>query len=198
MIIGRKKGQVRGNIVDVINKAINEKKKISFKYFDYTGLKTKVLKNFGEVYVISPYKLVWTNDYYYVVGYSDKHECVVSFRVDRIATVPDISEDAVPMPADFNIKEFAKTSFNMYIGETVQVDLRCDNSLMKTIVDKFGEDVLTLAYDMTSFRIITDVEVSPTFFRWVFGFCGKIKILGPEKVKKQYIEMLQQELENQI
>ena len=86
----------------------------------------------------------------------------------------------------------------MYIGEKIQVDLRCDNSLMKTIVDKFGEDVLTLAYDMTSFRIITDVEVSPTFFRWIFGFCGKIQIIGPKQVKEQYIEMLKHELDNQL
>ena len=110
-----------------------------------------------------------------------------------------ISEQkAVPIPEDFSIKEFSKTLFSMYIGETVQVDLRCDNGLMKTTVDKFGEDVLTLAYDMTSFRIITDVEVSPTFFRWIFGFCGKIQIIGPQYVKDQYVEMLKKELNNQI
>ena len=37
----------------------------------------------------------------------------------------------------------------MFSGEKVQVDLRCDNSLMKVMVDRFGEDVTTLAYDMT-------------------------------------------------
>ena len=40
----------------------------------------------------------------------------------------------------------------MFSGEKVLVDLRCDNSLMKTMVDCFGEDVTTLAYDMTLFR----------------------------------------------
>ena len=29
----------------------------------------------------------------------------------------------------------------MYDSEMVTVDLRCDNSLMKTIIDRFGEDV---------------------------------------------------------
>ena len=32
----------------------------------------------------------------------------------------------------------------MFSGEKVLVDLRCDNSLMKTMVDRFGEDVTTL------------------------------------------------------
>ena len=31
--------------------------------------------------------------------------------------------------------------FFMFSGEKVLVDLRCDNSLMKTMVDRFGEDV---------------------------------------------------------
>ena len=44
--------------------------------------------------------------------------------------------------------------FFMFSGEKVLVDLRCDNSLMKTMVDRFGEDVTTLAYDMTSFRVL--------------------------------------------
>ena len=44
----------------------------------------------------------------------------------------------------------------MFSGKKVLVDLRCDNSLMKTMVDHFGEDVTTFAYDMTSFRVQTN------------------------------------------
>ena len=80
--------------------------------------------------------------------------------------------------------------FFMFSGEKVLVDLRCDNSLMKTMVDRFGEDVTTLAYDMTSFRVQTEVSASPTFFGWVFGFNGKVQILAPERVKEQYRQMI--------
>lgn len=78
----------------------------------------------------------------------------------------------------------------MFSGDEVEVDLQCDNSLMKTMIDRFGENVKTLAYDMTSFRLITEVSVSPTFFGWVFGFDGKVKILGPKNVKEQYYKMI--------
>lgn len=61
---------------------------------------------------------------------------------------------------------------------------------MKTMVDRFGEDVTTLAYDMTSFRVQTEVSASPTFFGWVFGFNGKVQILAPESVKEQYRQMI--------
>lgn len=48
----------------------------------------------------------------------------------------------------------------------------------------------TLAYDMTSFRVQTEVSASPTFFGWVFGFNGKVQILAPENLKEQYRQML--------
>lgn len=184
-------------IVDTINDAINEGKRISFQYYDYTGLRKKVLKNKGEVYTISPYHLVWNDDFYYVIGYSEKREKIVTFRVDRIATQPEIlPAEAIPAPPVFDIAEYTKQVFFMYDGEMVTVDLRCDNSLMKTIVDRFGEDVKTLAYDMTSFRVLAEVSASPTFFGWVFGFGGKIQILGPENVKEQYHQMIIQASEN--
>ena len=96
------------------------------------------------------------------------------------------------MPDDFDIENYTKEVFFMFSGEKVLVDLRCDNSLMKTMVDRFGEDVTTLAYDMTSFRVQTEVSVSPTFFGWVFGFNGKVQILAPESVKEQYRQMIAQ------
>lgn len=178
-------------IVDTINDAINEGKQISFQYYDYSGLKKKVLKNKGEIYKLSPYKLIWSGDYYYVIGYSEKKGKVINFRVDRIAAAPTIlSENAIPVPKDFDLENFTKEVFFMFSGDEVEVDLQCDNSLMKTMIDRFGENVKTLAYDMTSFRLITEVSVSPTFFGWVFGFDGKVKILGPKNVKEQYYKMI--------
>ena len=180
-------------IIDAINDAINAGKQISFQYYDYTGLKKKVLKNKGEVYKLSPYKLLWCGDYYYILGYSEKKSKVINFRVDRIASKPEIlDKDIIPMPDDFDIENYTKEVFFMFSGEKVLVDLRCDNSLMKTMVDRFGEDVTTLAYDMTSFRVQTEVSASPTFFGWVFGFNGKVQILAPESVKEQYKQMIAQ------
>lgn len=134
---------------------------------------------------------MWSGDYYYVIGYSEKKGKVINFRVDRIAGTPTIlSENALPMPSDFDLENFTKEVFFMFSGNEVVVDLRCDNSLMKTMIDRFGEDVKTLAYDMTSFRLITEVSASPTFFGWVFGFGGKVQILAPESVKEQYKKMV--------
>lgn len=178
-------------IMDSINTAINEGKKISFQYFAYNVRKERKAKHNGEEYVFSPYKLVWNGDYYYAVGYSDKHEGIGCFRVDRIISSPKkLKEAAVPMPADFDMSVFLDSMFRMYNGPRREVELICDNNVMDAIIDRFGEDVQVYAHNMTSFRIIVNTAVSHVLFSWIFGFGGKVKIKGPEDVKTQYAELV--------
>jgi len=183
-------------IIDTINTAINEKKKVAFRYFTYNVRKEKKEKHDGFVYTFSPYKLVWNGDYYYVVGFTDKHNDIGSFRVDRISKVPEILEDdAVPMPGSFDINTYLNAMFRMYSGERRDVELICDNDVMDSIIDRFGEDVTVYANDMESFRIVVNVVVSHIFYSWIFGFCGKVKIKAPAKVKEDYAVMVRKAMD---
>lgn len=67
-------------IMEALNDAINASKKVSFQYFTYNVRKEQKLKYDGYTYVFSPYKLIWNGDYYYVVGFSEKHKGIGSFR----------------------------------------------------------------------------------------------------------------------
>lgn len=178
-------------IVDALNTAINQKKKVAFKYYSYNVKKEKKEKHGGFVYKFSPYRLVWNGDFYYVVGYSDKYKNVGSFRVDRISVVPEIlEENAMIMPKDFDINHYLDSMFRMYNGIQREVELICDNSVMDSIIDRFGEDVSVYAHDMESFRIIVNTAISHVFYSWIFGFGGKIRIKGPEEVKEGYEKMV--------
>ena len=178
-------------IIDAINEAINANKKISFQYFKYNVRKEKKLKRDGESYVITPLHLVWNGDCYYMVGVYDYKQRLGSFRVDRIAKCPTIlQEDGTPAPEDFNIDEYINTTFHMFNSQREEVELICDNEVMDSIIDRFGEDVTTYAYNMTAFRAVVNIAVSHVFYSWVFGFGGKVKIKGPDHVKEKYAEML--------
>lgn len=182
-------------IVDKINEAINKSKKISFQYYEYSANKKRKLKNNGNSYIFSPYTMVWNGDYYYVVGYSEKHQKVVCFRMDRIAHIPEVlNEKAVPKPKYFDISKFIKSTFKMYDSKHVIAELKCDNSLMKVIIDHFGEDVMTSEYSESEFIVKAEVSASPTFFGWLFGFEGKIQIISPYSLKEQYREMVKDTL----
>ena len=57
-------------------------------------------------------------------------------------------------------------------------------------IDNFGEDFQTEVIDDELFKATVSVCASTTFFRWVFGFTGKITILEPEPVVDASKEML--------
>ena len=178
-------------IIDAINEAINENKKISFQYFHYDENKKQQLKRDGKSYVITPLHLVWNGDYYYMIGVYDYKQRLGSFRVDRIAKRPTIlEEDGTPAPEGFDVNEHINTTFRMFNSTHAEVELICDNDVMDSIVDRFGEEVSTCPYDKHSFKAIVNIAVSNVFYSWVFGFGGKVKISSPDSVKERYAEML--------
>ena len=178
-------------IIDALNEAINRKNKVSFQYFTYNVKKQKKLKHDGYTYVISPYKLIWNGDYYYVVGYSEKHKGIGSFRLDRIARQPNVlNEDAINPPKGFNVNTYLNSMFRMYNGQRKEIELICDNDVMDAIIDKFGKDVKVLANDMKSFRVIVNTAVGSVFYSWIFGFGGMVSIKGPSDVKDEYKQLV--------
>jgi len=133
--------------------------------------------------------MLWNNDCYYALGYSDSHGKVITFRVDRIAT-PEPSDDfAVPVPKGFDPSAYTKGVFQMYDGSEQDVTLKCENTVMKSIIDRFGEDVETSVADEEHFITRIRVSASPTFYGWVFGFAGKMKITAPKRVSDEYVAL---------
>ena len=174
--------------IDVINQAINEKKKIEFFYFTWTASKRKSLKNDGKPYIFSPYTLTWNGDCYYMVGWSDKHGKVATFRVDRISKAPKLLEDAaVKKPKGWSIADFSEKAFQLFDGERTTVELLCHEDAMNSVIDHFGEQAKTKPVDDTHFLLTAEVSLSPTFFAWVFQFGGKIQIQGPEEAIDAYV-----------
>ena len=79
--------------------------------------------------------------------------------------------------------------------EPVSVQLYCHVSVMKYLIDKFGSDFETVVVDDEHFKATVRVCTSTTFYSWVFGFNGKIKVERPESVKTVYKDMLQKALD---
>lgn len=178
-------------IMEALNDAINDKRKVSFQYYTYNRKKDRVAKHDGEVYLFSPYKMIWNGDYYYVVGYSEKHGSIGSFRVDRIVTTPQIlSEEQHEPPKKFDLNVYLNSMFRMYNGERKQVELICDNDLMDAIIDKFGKNVDVSVYDDDSFKATVTTSVGNVFYSWIFGFAGRAYINNPEDVKAEYAKMV--------
>jgi len=173
--------------IDLLHSAINKYKQVTFKYYEYNQHKIKEYKHRRHIYIFSPYALLWNNDRYYTVGFSDKHNKVIAFRVDRIASPKLTDNSATPQPADFDISMYSQSIFQMYEGEGLQkVTLKCENDLMKNVIDRFGIDIETEIIDEEHFAATVEVSASPTFYGWVFLFGGRMKITAPNSVIEEY------------
>jgi len=183
-------------IVDALNEAIDTRRKIQFAYTDFDVNKNCYVTNDGTPYTVSPYTLEWDGDYYYLRGFCDERQAMRTFRIDHIAEQPKIlNQIAVSPPEDYSPAHFSKCVFRMFdTDQPEEVQLQCHVSTMKYLIDNFGMDVKTEPIGEDSFRANVLVCASSTFYRWLFGFNGKIKILGPEAVKNAYREMLQKAL----
>ena len=184
--------------VDLINNAIELKRKISFRIIEFDGRKKKVLRNDGEVYVISPYAMYWNDDFYYVVGWSDKRETIVANRIDRIDDPQILDEKAVKKPKGFRVTDYSHKVFEMFDGEEVRVKLECRNDLMKYVIDRFGMKFETEPATSETTYCYVDVCLSPTFYGWVFGFKGEIKIIEPKDAVEEIVSISKKLISEEI
>lgn len=177
--------------VDRIQTAITERKKITFRYFNYSPTKERVHRHNGQIYSVSSYALLWNNDAYYLVGFHDHRQNISKFRVDRIDQLEVTGTHAVRKPKDFDVSAYFTQEFSMLNGEPCRVTLLCENILMDSIIDRFGENVSTQIADDTHFIADVTVDLSNNFYGWVFASAGKMKIVEPQEAVEGFRNVLE-------
>ena len=178
--------------VNAVNEAISRRKKIRFQYTEFGPDLKETMRGDGEIYELSPYALLWNEDFYYVVGWSDKHNNVSVFRVDRLYHPEILDEKAVKRPDGFNLDDYSTPIFDMFEGsERVTVELEVENELAKYIVDRFGTHLETKKVSEVRFAVMVEVSLSPTFYAWVFQFEGGIRILSPKEAVDNFMKMVE-------
>lgn len=174
--------------IDGIERAISENKKVSFLYFsfDYTGKKT--YRKDGNRYVVNPLVMIWDQDNYYLLSYDDKHTNTTTYRIDRMENVKVEDEERVRRAdfENFDPEEYRTQVFSMFGGELKRVELQFSADMVNDIFDKFGEDTRIRKRDEDDYRATVPIQVSKTFFAWVVGSQGKVKIRSPIEVKEEF------------
>ena len=175
--------------VDAVHRAIAEQKKISFKYFDYDINKKKRYRQ--GIRTCSPYALTWDDERYYLVAYYEKYDSISNFRVDRMENVEILPESAQKYPSGFNLSSYLNSTFSMFSGESEEVKLCFEQSLINAVIDRFGKNVSIFPDDDEHFtvRVQIKTEHPEPFFGWLFQFGTKVKIIAPFTLKEKYIEM---------
>lgn len=178
--------------VDDIHNAINRDKQISFKYFKWNADGEKELRRGGKTYQVSPWALTWDDENYYLVAFDAEAGIIKHYRVDKMMKMTVLQErrEGAQHFKDFDMALYSKKMFGMYNGRDEFVTLRCKNQMADPIINRFGQDVLLRKVSgEDSFDVTVKVAVSPVFLTWVMNFGGDIKILSPDHVAKEQVEL---------
>ena len=182
--------------IDAIHNAINNKKKLTFKYFDYNGEKKKVLRHGGDAYVVSPIALIWDDEKYYLVACDGKDSVVKNFRVDKMTDVNVLEESANLSDYErFNPADYSRKIFGMYGGREELVTIECREKLAGVVIDRFGTDPLFVKTPF-GFKFSMRVMISPTFFAWLLGFGEDMRIVSPDSVREELLSTLEKIAKN--
>ena len=183
--------------IDKIERAINENKQISFKYFDYNAKHKKVYRKNGKRYISNPLAMVWDKDNYYLLSFNNGHPEPVTYRLDKIDSVEiEQKEREKHMEySDFDSERYRKIAFSMYSGETKNVTLAFGEEMITSIFDKFGEKV-EIKENSGTYEATVTIQPSKPFFLWVTGTLGKVKITEPEEVVEKFNEFVKAIKEN--
>ena len=189
-IIGRSKTH-NENIyynVDMIHTAISQNTKIRFQYFDWDINKKMKLRHNGAYYEVSPWKLTWDDENYYLIAFDEKANMIKHYRVDKMqnVTVTDLPREGKQVFDEMDLVEYDKKTFGMFAGEEKTVRLLCHKSMIGVMVDKFGTDVSMRSEGEDYVIVRIEAAISPQFFGWISGLGGRVQIATPEEVREEY------------
>lgn len=184
--------------VDEIHNAISSNKCICFNYYEWTSKKVLEAKKNGEIYMVSPISLMWSDENYYLVGFDVNNSKVKHYRVDKMKNI-SISDEKRTLNDEiksFNIAKFSKSTFGMYGGEEVNVELVYPKKYIGVMIDRFGNDIPIVPMKDNKYKTIVKIVKSNQFYGWITGLGSDMVIAGPENIIKEYKKYLKNIIAN--
>lgn len=174
--------------VDRLEDAILRQKKVIFRYFDMDENGERVYRREGHHYVVEPVALVFNEDNYYLTCYSARHDSTSNYRIDRMDAVEVIDEDCCEKALALRdrVADYTEQTFKMFGGQTEEVVLEFDRSLIGVVYDRFGEGMKMTKTSDGKCTASVKVQVSPVFWGWLFQFAGQMDIVSPDSIRQAY------------
>lgn len=161
--------------IELINAAIEQKRRIIFRYFSPNGDSERVME---------PYHIIFQWSNWYVWGYCVERHDFRMFKLSRITEL-QITNKLIELR---EIPEYHQQN-NWDIEHQVQATVRFDKCVKWRLVDEWGFDFLT--YDEDGNIVVTFTWSDlPSLFNFILSFGDKAEILEPIEYRKQFAEIL--------
>ena len=169
-------------IVDMLHEAINADRQIRFQYFRWNVRKEQELRRDGAWYQLSPWRLLWDDENYYLVAYDAADGKLKHYRVDKIVrlSVTDEPREGKREFQKLDLATYTRSLFGMFGGELTRVTLEGRADMVGALIDRFGKDVTIIPQADGRFTAAVEVAASRHFIGWIVALGDGIRVTGPE------------------
>lgn len=177
-------------IIDTINQAIAQEKKIRFDYCRYQIEDNKAVLKYDRTFEISPYALIWANDLYYLVGNYEKYDNLSNYRLDRMKMAAITGNKIRPhqevsgYTGCFDTADYVRKNIMMYPGRQEEIELLCKNSLLDLVLDRFGSDAQVINKEKERFMLKASVYVSAGLIDWLLPLSDRLYVSAPVSLRE--------------
>ena len=183
-------------IIDTINRAIAQEKKVRFDYCRYHIEDNRAVLRTERTFEISPYALVWSNDFYYLVGNYEKYDNLSNYRLDRMRMAQLTDKKIRPhqqvsgYAGAFDTADYVRKNMMMYPGLQEEIELLCKNSLLDVVLDRFGTDAQVINKEKGRFLLRAGVYISDGLVDWLLPYSDRLYVMRPRSLREQVEEKI--------
>ncbi len=165
--------------------AIRERHGINIEYNSfYSGKKTH--------HRVSPYAVIFRKNAWYLIGWTDKHREVRTFRINRIESLR-ITKREYTIPKDFSIQRYLEKSWDIMTGPEVDVEVHFTSRVTPLIreinwhptqkLNKLSDGTLQFQVTVAGWEEIG---------RWILGWGHDAKVINPKDLRDWVVNTAQQ------
>ena len=176
-------------VLDTINEAISQHKKISFVYNQY-GSDFKLHPKREEKYIVNPYQMVANNGFYYLIGNYDKYDDISHYRLDKMTCVEMLTEkvkqqnQVMGLEQGLNLPKHMAEHIYMFSGGSVTINMLVD----ETIIDWFGNDFYVIKKRQNNQVLVRLRCNEQAFFYWTLQYGPYVEVLEPVSLRRKIAE----------
>jgi len=161
--------------------AIAEEKKVSFSYNSAVGN--------HKIHTIIPYSFACELGKYYIIGYLERKDCLIHFRIDRILNV-NILEEEGKRDRKFNVYEYLKRTWYMYGGEETRITVKFINRCYKVVTEKslLEGSLIEENEDYFVYEFVCNGTYGIKL--WIMGFGEDAEVIKPVEFREEIIESI--------
>ncbi len=166
-------------IFSTLERGVHESRKVGIRYFtEHRGAVSER--------VISPYKMVFSDGQWYVVGHCEKAEGIRTFRADHVRSV-EISSEHFEVPDDFKLEDHFTQGVDVETERDEQILVRYRPPAAVLVMEEEGRGrpdksgALTLSYRTSSPRWL---------LQRVLSYGEAAEIIEPDHMRQSLVELL--------